>query len=110
MHYVVIIKAAHHHADGIGLADVGEKLVAQSLALGRALHQSGDIDELHSRIEYLLRLDDCSQLVESWIRYGHDTNIRINGAERIILRLYTCLGQRVEQGGFSDVGQTNDAT
>ena len=44
---VLILEAAHHVGDGIGLADVGEELVAQAFTLGGARHQAGDVDELH---------------------------------------------------------------
>ena len=44
--HVGILEAAQHMGDGVDLADVPEELVAQALALGGALHQAGDIDEL----------------------------------------------------------------
>jgi hypothetical protein len=34
-----------HLADRVGLADVGQELVAQALALGRAAHQARDVHE-----------------------------------------------------------------
>jgi hypothetical protein len=40
MHHVVVLETAHHMGDGIGLADVGEELVAEPLALGRTGHQT----------------------------------------------------------------------
>ena len=51
MHDVVVLEAAHHVRDRIGLADVGEELVAEALALGRARDESGDVDELDRRRE-----------------------------------------------------------
>ncbi len=44
---VLVLEAAHHVGDGIGLADVGEELVAQTFTLGGARHQAGDVDEFH---------------------------------------------------------------
>ena len=49
VHDIGVFEAAHHVGDGIGLADVGEELVAQSFAFGRARHQPGDVDELDDR-------------------------------------------------------------
>ena len=42
---VGILEAAQHVDDGIDLADIGEELVAQALALAGAAHQPGDVDE-----------------------------------------------------------------
>jgi hypothetical protein len=47
--HVGIVEAADHHQDGAGLADVGEELVAEALALGGALDQAGDVDDLDHR-------------------------------------------------------------
>ena len=45
MRDVAVLEAAHDMRDGVDLADVGEKLVAQPLALRRAAHEARDIDE-----------------------------------------------------------------
>ena len=45
---VVVLEAAHDVGDGVGLADVGEELVAEALALGGAAHEAGDVDEVRS--------------------------------------------------------------
>ena len=44
-------------------------------------------------------------------RIGHldDADVRLDGAERIVLRRDAGLGERVEQGGLADVGQADDA-
>src|SRR5690606_41402937 len=41
--HVGVLETAHHVADGIDLADVGQELVAQALARGRAGDQAGDV-------------------------------------------------------------------
>lgn len=43
---VRIFKTAHHLHDGIDFADRAEELVSQAFALGGALDQPGDINEL----------------------------------------------------------------
>ena len=43
---VLVAEHPGHLADRGGLADVGEELVAQPLALGRAADDAGDVDEL----------------------------------------------------------------
>ena len=50
------------------------------------------------------------QLVEPRIGHGDIADIRLDGAERIIRRLRRRrLRQRVEEGRFADVRQTDDA-
>jgi hypothetical protein len=60
---VVVLEAAHHVGDGVGLADVGQELVAQALALAGAGDQAGDVDELHGRGDLALGLHDFRDLV-----------------------------------------------
>ena len=42
--------------DGVDLADVGEELVAEAFALGRAAHQAGDVDERELGLDFLADL------------------------------------------------------
>ena len=58
MNDVGILEAAHDVRDGVGLANVREKLVAQAFALARARDQSGDVDEFHGGGNDFLRLRD----------------------------------------------------
>ena len=46
VHDVVVFEATHHVGDRIGLADVRQELVAETLAFRRARNESCDIDEL----------------------------------------------------------------
>ena len=45
--HVVVVEGSHHLADGVGLADGRQELVAQPLALRGAPHDPGDVDERH---------------------------------------------------------------
>jgi hypothetical protein len=81
---IVIIKAAHHVENGIYLTDVCEKLVAQTFALACPFDQSGDIHNLNCCWRDLFRLYQFRQLVEAWIRYGDDPDVRVLGGKRII--------------------------
>jgi hypothetical protein len=64
MGHVTVLETAQDVGDGVDLADIGEELVAETLALGRAFHEARDIDEGHPRGNDLLRLRDPGQLVE----------------------------------------------
>ena len=46
MNHVAVIKAANNVNDGVYFTDIGQKLIAQSLALAGALYQTGNINEL----------------------------------------------------------------
>ena len=58
--HVVVLEAAHHVDDGVGLADVGQKLVAQAFALAGTGHQTGDIDKLDDSRNDALGRDDLA--------------------------------------------------
>ncbi len=82
VHHVGIVETAHHVHDGIGLADVGEELVAQAFALGRARDQTGDVDELDDGRLHALRLHDLRQLIHARIGHFDDADVGLDGAER----------------------------
>ena len=97
-------------SDGIGLTNVRQELVTQPLALRRAGHESGDIDELHGRRQDLLRLDDVGKYLQTKIRHGNDADVRLDRAERVVLGGDLSCRQRVKQCRFANVGQADDAT
>ena len=109
MHDVGVLEAAHHVRDRIGLADVREELVAEAFTLRRAGDEARDVDELDRGRQDLLRLDDRRKRVEPRIRHRHDADVRVDGAERIVLRRDLRARQRVEQRGLADVGKPDDA-
>ncbi len=107
---VVVLETAQDMDDRVDLADVAEELVAQPLALGRAAHQPGDVDEAQLRLDDLGRSRDLRQLVQSRIGHRDVADVRLDRAERIIRRLRRRrLRQRVEQRRLADVRQADDA-
>jgi hypothetical protein len=108
MHDVFILEAAHHIDDGVGLADVGQKLVAQTLALRRPGDQTGNVDEFDDGREDALRPDDLGELLQTRVRHFDDADIGLDGAERVVLGSDARLGEGIEQGGLADIGQTDD--
>ncbi|KPW88813.1 Uncharacterized protein ALO79_06595 [Pseudomonas syringae pv. castaneae] len=109
VNHVLVFKAAHHVSDGVGLADVGEELVAQAFAFRSACHQACDVDELHGGRQDAFRVDDGCQGRQARVRHRHDAAVRFNGAEGEVLGRNTRFGQGVEQGGLADVRQADDA-
>jgi len=105
---IAVLEAAHHVGDGVDLTDVGQKLVAQPLALRSTGHQTGDVDELHGGRYHLLRLDDLGQRKQPRIRHRHDADIGLDGAEGEVGRGNASLGQGIEKSRFSDVWKADD--
>ncbi len=109
MDNVVVLEAAHHMGDGVDLADVAEKLVAESLALAGPGHQAGDIDEFHLGIDLVFGLDQGGQGIEPPVGHRHHADIGFDGAERVVGRLDAGGGKGVEYGRFADIGQADNA-
>ncbi len=105
---VVVVKAADHVDDGVRLPDVGQKLVAQALALGGALHQTGDVHELDDRRGLLLGLVNFRQLVQPGVGHRHHAHVGVDGAEGIVGRLRAGVGDGVKEGALAHVGQTHN--
>ncbi len=106
---VAVFEAAHHVGNGVGLADVGQELVAQAFTLGSTGHQPGNVHEFHGGGDHALGLDDIGQGVQAGVRHGHHARVRFDGAEREVFRADTGFGQCIEQGGFADVGKADNA-
>ena len=81
---VAILEAAQHVNDGVGFADIGQELVAQSLAAAGATHQAGDVYEFQAGGDGFLRLADRGQDAQPWIGHTYAAYIRLDRAEWVI--------------------------
>ena len=107
---IVVLEAAHHMGDGVDLADVGQELVAEPLALGGAANEAGDIDERQPRRHDLLGLGELRQRLQPRIGHRHFADVRLDGAERIVRRLRRRrLRERIEERRLADIGHADDA-
>ena len=106
---VFVLKAAHNVHNGVHLADVGQELIAQSLALGRAAHQTGDIDKLDDGRGDLFGIIHLGQHIQPLVRNRHHAGIGLYRAKRIVGRLRSCLGNGIEQRAFADIRQSHNA-
>ena len=106
---VAALEAAQHMDDGIDLADVAEKLVAEPFAGRGAAHQAGNVDELELGLDDRLGAGNAGDLLQARIGHGDAADIRLDRAEGIIGRLRgRRLGQRIEQGGLADIRQPDN--
>ena len=108
MHDVVVVKAADHMDDGVGIADVAQKLIAQTCPLGSALHQPGDVYELDDGGGVFLWVIQLRQIVQPTVRHGDHAHIGLDGAEGVIGALRARTGNGVEQGALAHIGQAHD--
>ena len=105
---VVVFKAANNVTDSFGFTDVGQELIAQAFTFRCAFHQARDIDEFHGGRQNALWFHDFSQLIQTRIGHRDNTRVRLDSTEREVCRFNTRFSERVEQGGFAYVWQTND--
>ena len=108
MHDVGVGECTRDLADRVGLADVGEELVAQAFTLGGAAHDTGDVHEGHGGGQDALGAEDLRELVQARVGQGHDADVGLDGREGVVRGEHGRAGQSVEQGGLADVGQSSD--
>mgnify|MGYP000650737988 CR=1 FL=1 len=104
---VVIVKTADHLHDGVHFPDIRQELVAQARAFRGPFHEAGNVHEFNERGNDLFRAGHVGKHLQACVRHGHHAHIRVNGAEGVIGRLGLAgSGDRIEEGGFADVGET----
>jgi hypothetical protein len=106
---VVVLEATDHLHDRVHLSDVREELVAETLALARARDESGDVDETQRGGNDLLGRDQRLDAGKARIRNWNHADVRLDGAEGVVLGLDARRRQGVEQGALADIGQADDA-
>ena len=107
--YVLVVEAPDDMDYGVRAAYVLEELVAQALAVARALYETGYVDELNDGGGVLLGRVQVAQEVQALVRYGDDADVWLYGAEGVVCALRARVGYRVEQCALADVGQADDA-
>ncbi len=80
-----------------------------SPSLRSALHDAGDVDERHRCGHDALAGEQVGEHLQPRIRQVHDTDVRLDGRERIVGGEHLVAGERIEQGRLADVGETDDA-
>ena len=93
---VVVDKAAHDMHNGVHLADIGEELISQALALAGAAHQPGDVHKFNGCGRVFFRMVHLRELVQPLVGDRHHADIRLNGAEWIVCGLCARIGNRVK--------------
>ena len=105
----LVAVGAHDVHDRVGLADVREEAVAETLALVRAGHEAGDVVEVDRVPDDLRGADGLRDLLQALVADGHDGDVRLDRRERVVGRLGAGFRQRVEERGLARVGHADDA-
>ena len=109
MRYVLVLEAAHDVHYRVRLADMREELVAQALAVRRALDEPGDVHEFkHCRGDFFTVVKS-GELIQPLVGHGDHAHVGLYRAERIVGAFRSRLSYRVEQRAFAHVGQTYDS-
>ena len=106
---IVVVEAADDVNDRVALADVGEELIAQTLALRRAAHQPRDVDELDDGGGVFFGVIHFGENVQPLVRDGDDADVGVDRAEGIVGGLRARVGQRVEERALPHVRKSDDA-
>ena len=106
---VVVVEGAHHLADGVGLANGRQELVAQALPLRRAADEPCDVHEGHGRRHHRSAVVEIRQLLQPRVGHGHHAHVGLNGGEGVVRRQHLVVGERVEERGLAHIGQPDDA-
>ena len=104
-----VCEAADDVEDGVGLADVGEELVAEAFALRRAFDDAGDVDELHGGGDDGVGLDHGDDAIHAGVGDLDDADVGVDGAEGVVGGLSLCAGEGVEDGALAYIGQAYDS-
>ena len=100
---VGIVEAAHDMGDDSDFADVGQKLVAKTFALGGTCHKTCDVHELNNSRNHLCRRNQADDLIKSRIGNVDNSDVRFDCAERIVGSICRGTCECRENGGFSYV-------
>ena len=75
--------------------------------MGSALDEAGDIGEFYGGADDLGWVHDFRERLEPAILHFHDSGVRLDGAEGVVLRRRLLFfRERVEERAFPDVGKT----
>ena len=106
--HVVVGVGANDVEDRVGLADVREELVAETLARGGAGDEAGDVVEVDGVVDELTRAERLGDPLEALVDDGYDSDVRLDRRERVVGGLSARLRERVEKRGLAGVRHPDD--
>jgi hypothetical protein len=109
VHDLGVLVSADHVQDRVGLADVGQELVAEPLALMGAAHEAGDVVELDHLVDDGRGPDGLGHAAEPLVGHADHGHVRLEGGERIVGRRRTRAREGVEERRLARVRKADDA-
>ena len=107
--HVVVLERPQHEHDGVDLADVGEELVAEALALARPLDEPADVDDLHGGVHDVAALRHRRQPVEALVGHLGHADVGVLGGEGVRRGEGAAAGQGVVERALAGVGEADEA-
>jgi hypothetical protein len=97
------LETTHNMHQGIHLANLTKKLIAQSFAGAGPLHQARNVTHLQCAGRFLLGFEDLDEAINPWVRYLCNSDIRLNGREGIISDNCPGTNERIEDRRLPNV-------
>ena len=70
--------------------------------------EAGDVHEFDDGRGMLLGLVEIREPVQPLIGNGNHAHVGVDGAEGIVVRRNTCVGNGIKEGGLAHIGKTHD--
>ena len=104
-----ILETTDDVRDRVNAPYMAQKLVPESFSLRGPFDQAGDVDKLDRGRRDFFRIKEGGDLLKPLVRDRDDTDVRLDGAKRIILGRRPRRREGVEDGRLADVGKSDDA-
>ncbi|KAF5408777.1 MAG: hypothetical protein Udaeo2_10310 [Candidatus Udaeobacter sp.] len=107
---VAVFETTHHLNDRVHFANVMKELISQAFACAGAFDQASDINEFDRSWNNFFGMRNLRDLFQARIRHGHNAQVWIDGAKRIIFRRRLMRARDgVKKRRLSDVWKTNNS-
>jgi hypothetical protein len=107
--HVLVLEGAQDEAQGVGLADAGEKPVAHALPRRGPGDQAGDVDELDRGVHDLLAVAHGGQRLDTRVGHAGQAHVGLRRREGMRCDGRRTARQRIEQSRLPGVRQADDA-
>ena len=109
MHNIAVLKTAYDMHDGIDFTDMRQELVSKPLAAVCAPDKACDINKFDGCRHEALGMIHFVKHFQPVVGYVDYADIGLYGAEGVVCRLRSCLGDSVEQGAFTHVWKADNS-
>ena len=109
-HHIVVVEATDDMDNGVALTDVTQKLIAETLTLGRSFHQTCNVHNLTGCRNDAAGMNKLREFGKALVGHGDHTKVGFNSTKREVGCLCLSTRQAVEKRGLAYIRQTHDAT